>query len=329
MARQRGNLEHIAKDSNIPDHLEDLSRATIQVLAVLDNTLSDCSIPLWSLRCDADQKVAFLLQQVMSQIALSFLSCFNALDELCRTILGRKKMLDIVYRLVTFFSKALDHLRTICSIQAENEVAERRRLRSKRSKVDDEYAVNKYLTRTLVSITQIDWKIEHPGHSDILEGILFSIMEQTGRLVSGAIFKEHVASSDFIGNITKNETLLLPEAAKLETRYIIPILRGGMGTTSARRDLIARILAGSSLNATLQTGSKRQANDLLAKARKKIQSSLVKSAVGGHELEGLRPAKPPEQDIDYSPLTMPHVERYGSEWLLEAVWALVGWDLAV
>jgi hypothetical protein len=274
-----------------------------------------------------------LLQQLMYRVELCYRSCFSALNNLCRTILGRQKRFDIVYRLVMFFNKAMGHLQTLCSKQAKHELDERLQMQNKIvGVVDDEYAVNKYLTQTLVSITQVEWMVGQPGHSDILEGILFSVLEHTGRLLSNAVFKEHVATSNRVGNITKGGSPILPEAAKLEARYLVPVLHAAMGRSPARKELIAKVLADS------RTASAEQArprvsslsnHDLFQKAREMVQNSLLKSAVGGEELEGLRLPTRPEDHVEYAPGVDICVEKYGTEWFLESVWALVGWELAV
>jgi hypothetical protein len=322
------------KESNLPEYLDNLVNSSQQVLKLLEAVLEDCTIPLWSLKCSGDVQMVRLLQQLMHQIVLGFRSCFNALNELCLTILGRSKRVEIVYRLAIFFKKALDHLRTTCTLQAENEIQDRRRTRSKRAKIDHEYAVNKYLCLALVSITQMEWKVGKPGHSDILEGILFSILDYTGRLVSNAIFNEHVAKSKKVGNITMDGPAPLTEAAKIEARYIIPVLRAALGGSSARNELVARILSDRPINPKepSQSGVQTAVNDgtdLLTKTRKRLQATLIKSALGGEGLEGLSLPSLLDEHVDYSCEPDSCAEKFGPEWLLESVWTVLGWELAI
>jgi hypothetical protein len=331
------------------------------VLGLLENALPDCSLPLQLLKTDDDARTSALYQHVMHQVALSFLSCFHALNELCRTIPGRAKKAEIVYKMVMFFNKALNLLQAVISLQVEHEaVHERRKSRYKRGRVDEEeYVVNKYLAKFLASMAYgLEWKADQPGHSDLLEGILFSVLEHIGRLVSEAVFAEHVATSDKPGNITKNAPLS-PVKDSLEPRYMIKILYAALGG-SDRKDLVARVLATGKRSVTTQSrlrssvGSsllspgkadikslsrysnaaekvplivKNPSGDLLSKGKKLLQSTLVKSAVGGAGLETLRlPTPPAEESI--SILGVNNVdERFGSDWLIETVWALIGWDL--
>lgn len=321
----------MAKEINLPNHIELLSKASIQILALLEDAVSDCSIPLCNMRCCDDEHLPLLLQQLMHQTVLGFRTCFNCLTNLCQTILGRKKRYEVLHRLVMFFSRSLDHLHTLCSTQGKTELGESQRPDFKRARMDDEYIINKHMSGMLVSIVQMEWEPGQTGHSEILEGMLFSILEHVGRLLSNAIFKEHVATSDRIGNITKGLSSRSPKSAKLEARYMVPILHAALGRSSARKETIARVLAE---NPSYGNGQRRSLSsgytpNLLIKARKMIQSSLVKSAVGGEGLDCLKLPSPPDEGEEYAPDIEPGVEVYGPEWLQESVWALVGWELAV
>lgn len=324
IGRNRRDLKRIAKDSNIPDHIDTLWRATCDLLKLLGVALSDCSTPLWSLKCNDEPQTVFLLQQAMHQVALGCLSCFEALNELARTIPGRKRRFEIVNGLVAFFNKALDHLHTVSGLQAERENEQRGILCNKRAKTEQsEYAVNKYLSVTLVQVCQADWKIGQLGHSEILEGILYSVLNHTGHLLSHTIFEEHVAASGKRGDISVGSTSPATAATKFEFRYIIPILHAALGGT-ARKDLVAQVLGDSRRLGR----SADQHGSLVSKAKKLMQETLIRSAVGA-DVEGLKLPVQTEAGEVYSPSVSHRAEKYESEWFLESVWALVGWELAL
>jgi hypothetical protein len=274
----------------------------------------------------------------MNQIGGSFLSCFRALDELCRTILGRNKKATLVYQMVMFFNKALNLLHTISTLQVESEaVDDNRRPRHKRPRVEEgEYAVNKYLAKTLAAtVYALEWKVHQPGHSDLLEGILFSVLEHTGRLVSEAIFAEHVAISKNPGNITEaNEVPVRNGAAKFESRYVVQVLHAALGGSN-KKELVAQVLATGKTNVDVQTrfggstGLSTLKGELLTKAKALIQSTLLKSVVGGAEPETLKLPPAPTEDEAMLAGESPGSDIYGSDWLVETVWALIGWDLVV
>lgn len=267
----------------------------------------------------------------MHQIGLGYRSSFEALNQLARTIPGRKKRFEIVYSLVIFFHKALDHLHNVSNLQAEHEMEENQRLRKKRTRTEQsEYAVNKYLSSTLIAISQMEWKSGQLGHSEILEGILYTVLDHTGRLISHTVFNEHVAESDRPGNISSASPESSTEARKFEFRYIIPVLHAALGG-STRKELVARVLGDnrSNLNVQRRMGSSSvQDCDLLLKSKKVIQETLIKASIGA-EVDALRLPTPPEVETNYSPHVGDSVEQFGPEWFLEAVWALVGWELAV
>jgi hypothetical protein len=323
ICRQRHELETTTKDGNIPALIDNLWKSACELLALLEAALSECLMPLWSLKCDDEPRTVLLFRQLMHQIALGFCASFEALNELSRTIPGRKKRFEIVVGLVTFFKHALDYLHTFSCRQAERENNDKQGLQNKRARAEQsEYAVNKYLSIALAQMSQMEWKIGQPGHSEILEGMLCSVLTHTGHLLSYSIFNEHVAGSDKPGNISLRGRPLQTTATKFEFRYIIPILHATLGGT-ARRELVARVLGDRRLGRSVSLEGQ-----LLLNAKKLLQNTLVKSAVGV-EVEGLKLPELPEEGETYSPSFSHRVEQYGSEWFLEAVWALVGWDLAV
>jgi hypothetical protein len=286
-------------------------------LNLLETALNDFSIPLSTLKFTDESRTVFLLQQMMHQITLSYLTSFQALEELARTIPGRKKRFAVAHSLVTFFSKALDYLHSLSEMQAEQELQDRSRLRNKRArKAEGEYAINKFLCRTLVQICQMDWKVGQLAHSEILEGILCSVLTRTAHLLSHVIFKEHVAGSGKVGNISVDRLASSTVATKFEFRYIIPILHAALGG-SERKELVAKVLAGSR-------------RSTISQAKKLVQETLLKGAVGDADMEGLKLPEVPSDEM--FPIIQSGVydsEQYGSEWFLEAVWALVGWELVV
>ena len=336
IGRYRKNLDNIIKGPDNPNQIENLVKNCNLLLSLLDSALSDCCLPLRLLKIDSDDAQSLkLFQLVMNQAVLGYLSCFEALNLLCRTIPGRKQKPDVIYHMVMFFSAALNCLQTVSTLQTEHEIVQDcRRLHHKRGRMEEvEYAVNKYLAQALAWILQnLDWKVCQPGHSDLLEGILFLVLNHTGRLLSDSVFEEHVATTDTPGNITVRKIAPLTKATKLESRYIVQVLHAAIGGGS-RKELVAQVLMANNPNKVNAhkglenpAGSAAVAGDLLSKAKFLIQSTLVKSTVGGVGLDSLKLPSPPEEAFSH-PIVSSDLELYGSDWLIEIVWALVGWDL--
>ncbi|KAE9372298.1 hypothetical protein N431DRAFT_439408, partial [Stipitochalara longipes BDJ] len=162
--------------------------------------------------------------------------------------------------------------------------------------------------------------------------MLFCVLEKAGRLVSEAVFAEHVATSDNPGNISKADDPLSSGLVKHESRYLVQILQAAVGG-SKKRELIAQVLAqgkptlNSQNRATESVISAALSGDLLSKVRKLLQSTLVKSAVGGLDLQTLRLPTPPLEEAEMQVEIEGEVEKYGSEWLIQSIWGIIGWDL--
>lgn len=332
--QQRKELEKASQESNTLFQIETLTSQTICTLALLETSLSDCFLPFKFFKLvEREKRTLNLLQKVVNQIGLSFLACFVAFNELCRTIPGRAKKSELIFQLVMFFTKTLEFLKMLCGLQEEHEIIQRdRRQRDKRPKVEEkEYAVNKYLTKMLASLAySLEWKVGQPGHCELLEGILFSTIEHIGRLVSEVVFGEHVATSDNPGNITKSAHVAPKAPARSEARYIVQVLHAALGGTD-RKSLVSQILADkqTALGAykTASSGGLPGNLLLLSKVKRLLQSTLMKSTVGGEELETLRLPAPPQERMEVQNVVGIGAEKYGSDWLIETVWALIGWDL--
>ncbi|KAI6712851.1 hypothetical protein JHW43_004668 [Diplocarpon mali] len=327
--RQRGRLQSSAQECSTLDQINHLTRQILLTITLLEEPLTSCCLPLRSLRANGgDPRTLFLLQQVFQQVALSFLACFSAMDELFLTIPGRSKKREVVYRVVMLFRRSLDFLHIISGLQSEDERPDRsQHTRGKRPRVEAaEYAVNRYLAQTLAStVKNLEWKHNQAGHSEILEGLLFSLLQHTGRLISNSVFGEHVAASDNPGNISESLDAREDGVLSPESRYVVQVLHAVLGG-SDRKQFVADMLA-SGRSSSRGVGLVPAASgEVLGKARKLLQSTLWKSTVGGAELESLRLPRPPSESSDLQQ-DKAGVEKYGKEWLLETVWGLVGWDL--
>ncbi|KAF4636782.1 hypothetical protein G7Y89_g1282 [Cudoniella acicularis] len=330
LGRQRIKLEKTTKEIEM-DSLDEATKSTLETLHVVECAISDCCLPLFLLKTNhGDHQMHTLLLQLMQQFSLCFRSCFNVMNQICRTIPGRARKNDIIYQMVTFFNKVLNELQSMSKQQAEHEEQARRRLRHKRPKVEEqEYAVNKYISAALCSIvSNLEWGVGKPGHRDLLEGILFCILGHAGRLLSCAIFEEHVAKSKKPGNVTENNPLVGPETARFEARYIVQILYAAMGG-SDKKSLVTEVLAFERGDAEplRQLRNPPKCRSLVDKAKMVVQSTLVKSALGGEEFESLKLPAPPMEGNIFLEADVVGAEAYGSEWFVDIVWAIVGWDM--
>jgi len=337
IARQRIALEKIVKDFK-DEYREEATKLFIKVLNLLELAMTECCLPLRQVKTnDEDAHLLRILQQLMHQITLSFATCFEALNHICRNITGRTRMPELVYGMVMFFNRALNFLQTIAILQTEQaEEYNHRKLRNQTAKSDEgEYVVNKYLAWALASLlSKLGWKVGKPGHSEILEGILFSVLEHTGRLLSEAVFNEHVAKSTNSGNISQGKTSPNLATANIESRYIVQILYAGFGTPE-KKELVAKVLAYGRKDLDLLrritslAPSSSFTRDLVTKSKILIQGTLLKFTVGGDNLPSLKLPASLVEEVPCSIEAANHMEVGSREWLVENVWAFIGWDIAL
>ncbi|EPE33711.1 hypothetical protein GLAREA_06724 [Glarea lozoyensis ATCC 20868] len=323
--RQRGNLEKItALVGNDLDYLVDTIDHANKLLALLETHLLDCCTPLRLVSsANVNPRILRVFEHFMHQLSLGYQLCFDSLNEICRTMLGRTKKNDIIYRMTRYIQKAIAFLHDI-SLAQEYKESKAPRRQGSNGHDGIEYIVNKHLAISITSmLAGLEWEAGKPGHSELLEGILYTILQHTGKLVSVAVFNEHVASSKNEGKVTENTQSGEVCTAKFESRYIIQILYTAIGGAT-KTELISQVLAAGRSNM-----SKDGKGDLISKARKLLQSTLINNSTGGVSLETLRLPPPPSEDTAIPDDVHHSVERYSSEWLVEMAWALVGWDMVI
>ncbi|TAQ87428.1 hypothetical protein B7494_g4251 [Chlorociboria aeruginascens] len=331
IARKRFTIENTLKLPRSSTIADDILRYTNQLITLLETALSDCCWLLISLTTKHDSQSIRLLRKLMHSISLSFQSCTSALEDFCRNILGRESRHGLVSRLALFYNHALSLLHELSNILSVDEIASgenhRPRHTAKRAKVEGgEFAVFKYLTKALTSIFEdIDWKIDRSEHIEVLEGILYSVLNRTGKLLSEAIFDEELATSKRPATIRDPESPLRnSEAMKLESRYLMQILHAALGG-QPQKEIIAHVLA----NTSAVKGKGSGVQTLLEPAMNRLQQTLLKGTLGvdGDAAKFLDALKLPEPAEEEEVLDMENGhEQFGREWLIEQVWELVGWD---
>ncbi|KAM3084491.1 hypothetical protein ACMFMF_001847 [Clarireedia jacksonii] len=247
-----------------------------------------------------------LLRYLFCEIARGYRTCFQTLDRSQRSIAGRnsKATANIPYLLCSFFNNILDYLHKFCKVCAESH-----RPQEASSVEDTHFLVTKFIAQMLISIIRnIEWKAERSTHRDILEGIISTIVEHAGTLLSLGIFGEDIGVSNLPGNISnKAETRNYCNVIYYESRYLVPILRAALDVEREKKMITTR--------------------GVREKAMKKVQRALTKSTIGGNLATLKMPAK---LEMDEESLLMPelpHHKTFSTEWLVESLWVLVGWEV--
>lgn len=314
LGRERGDLDKINELLSDPNHIEDALKQVTRLLALLENALLDCCPPLGTYRPRKpwqDSRSFTNLRQVTYQVKLGFMSCFTTLNGICGTIPGRKlKKGFVIYGMVSFMTRAIKLLHTLCKEQTEH-----RKSREDPGDEQEVYAVNKCLTCTIVSIILgLDFEVGKPGHAELLEGILFTILEHTGSLLSVAIFGDDMPVKKKRGCKDKNKTPTI-DTTNAESLYMVQILYAALGGAEKQK-LVSRVLMAG------------DGAELIEKAKRFIQGTLLKSTYGKEHIESLRLPVLPEEEVE-----VPEVEYdgeiHGQDWLINMATSIVGWDLVL
>lgn len=247
----------------------------------------------------------------MSEIVECHKSCVEVSTEHYKTIAGRElvRKSNIVHSLCSFFDKTLNEMdmcitKTKLLIRPGNSISDRVEI----SAGNDEPMMVRFVANLIINILRkINWKKENDLHKQIIEGILAMILNHVGRLISYIIFKEDVAASKLPGNITSEEPpiRLTKKESSLKSKYLVHILE----------------IALKIQNEILGAGP---AEEVLQKAKRKIQNTLKNSIIGG----GLSGLKMPDQ-IAEEPIDIPELkelERYGEEWTVQSVVTMIEVD---
>lgn len=302
ITEQRENLKNdIGKsiDDIRGSYIHEVADHSIDLCRLLEHALSDCSQSIAFLRThdpDESGKRSILLFRVLIHSVLhGFACCMEAMDQVCRTILGRTQKKDsLVLHLVRFLKNTLDQLLHLIDKQAmrmaesdDQRLPKRRRLSGSG---EEEFAVNRYLTTLLVSVLRRDWS-HQGGQAEVLEGVTCEVIRYTGLLLK---------------EVPVDETEPWDMQKELESRYLLQILTASVGA--------GRVLASSERNP-----------QMLQNLRKKMQGHLMNVMIGGSR-EALRfPSPPEEEEVVLYPEIAKH-RKYGPEWLAEMVNAVVGFE---
>ncbi|PGG96737.1 hypothetical protein AJ79_09465 [Helicocarpus griseus UAMH5409] len=267
----------------------------------------------------------------------------------------------IIYHVVQLFQRVLHHLHQYTLLRAKGKLAQekpagkkaKQRSRTKTTKstgpplaqppAEEEVTSNlfgQFLATMVFSLNPVS-----PEENGLLEGFLFSILEQVGKTLCLFVFKELYYDFDLRLNSSKlpmpgnfdkeyparGEIAVAKRAAELEAKHLVWILERAIAFTDQfvlpSEDI--NITSGSN-DGTLSKGPSR---GILERARNKLQNTLLKGIFGENEQEfrdSLKlPEKPPYTPTENTSSSQSCVaaEKDPAEWFTQEVWRLVGWDI--
>ncbi|RDW94684.1 hypothetical protein BP5796_00447 [Coleophoma crateriformis] len=321
LKQQRDGLVRLAQNPDRSHAVDDLTQRTLkladQIIHVLNHTASSFVLE----RHGEDERLAVILPLSFQQMLRCFFSCFEAMNAICDTIVGRQKKGTLICKFVHLFQTVLDQGRTLSLEQAQHDlpiyVHSVRPKKHPRIEIDfssrSDYIVRGYLRDLIMTILyKISWNVNLGTHRELYEAILTLILKHMAEVLTKLMFEEIVASS-----IPPSPAEVAQRAAHLESRFLVPILCAALGEGDPqRKDLCLTMLA------------KTHATPNLSKARRSIQATLTKFITGvdgfGDTLKSLNQLKGTMPDVE-----VPEMEEFEPQWVMNAVVSLVGFDMVM
>lgn len=252
--------------------------------------LSDCILKYADVKeANKHRKEVKCLTYLINEIIVCHQTCIEVSTDHYTTIAGREllRSSNIIFSLCSFFDKSLRELHNLCVGNAEP-------------------LIIGLITNLLTGILrQIDWQQKNELHKQIFEGILAIILDHIGKLMSNIIFGEDTACSKAPGGISSREADLQPPTRDpnfLKSKYVIPILHVALKIQEEKK----------------MTGP---TEELLKKAKKRIQNTLKNSMIRGSLLGMTVPERSEEEPIDIPELE--GLELYGKEWTIQCVFTMI------
>ncbi|RDW88745.1 hypothetical protein BP6252_00777 [Coleophoma cylindrospora] len=321
LKQQRDGLVRLTQIPDRSHAVDDLTQRTLkladQIMHVLNHTASSFALE----RHGEDERLAVILPMSFQQMLRCFFSCFEAMNAICDTIVGRQKKGTLICKFMHLFQSVLDQGRTLSLEQAQHDlpiyVHSERPKKHPRVKKDSssrsDYVIRGYLRDFITTILyKVSWNVDLGTHRELYEGILTLILKHMSDVLTKLMFEEIVASS-----IPPSPAEVAQRATHLESRFLVPILCAALGEGDPqRKDLCLTMLA------------KTHATPNLNKARRSIQATLTKFITGADRL-GDTLKSPGQLKGTIPDVEVPEMEEFKPQWVMNAVVSLVGFDMVM
>ncbi|TGO42870.1 hypothetical protein BHYA_0005g00040 [Botrytis hyacinthi] len=294
-------------------HDESASASCRKLIELSWKAISDCIPKYIGIReTNYHTKDVKFLAHLMSEIVECYKNCVEVSTEHYKTIAGRElvRKSNIIYSLCSFVDKALNEIHRLCITKAKLPVRSGNLIpdRVEISTDNDEPMMVRFVANLMIGVLRkTNWQKENDLHKQIIEGMLAIILNHIGRLISDIVFKEDVAASKLPGSITSGGPSLnsTKNDSSLKSKYFIHILE-------------------MALKIQEETMGAEPTEELLEKAKRKIQNTLKNSIIGGGLLGLKMPDQIAEESIDIPELK--GLELYGEEWTVQCVFTMIEVD---
>jgi hypothetical protein len=285
---------------------------------------------------DSDRAVdnaKHITHRTFNTVAAIFNICLKGLVHLCRDIPGRRCKGQVIFSLVHFFVTTLDHLDNICIQQTVYQAPNTSSHQNIASHgADCEFTTGNptlisCLTKFLVNIlTCPDFQKAHLSHIEVLEGMFSALLEEVGGLISQVTFHEHLSTSRRPGRIScsnRNTSASVNAlTVDIKCQHLASVLKRAMEGRSERDgQSLAAMLAGTKV---LGIGVGKKV--VLARARQRLQETLLKGIFGDDGEQFINALKMPESEEGWDNEAL-QVARDEKGAFVESVWTTVGWAM--
>ncbi|ESZ96314.1 hypothetical protein SBOR_3294 [Sclerotinia borealis F-4128] len=294
-------------------HVEPMPMLCRQLIGFTWEAIYECTLKYADVRkSNSRPKDIKPLTYLVNEIAGSYKRCVEVTAEQYRTINGRElvRKASIIYSFCSFFDKGLSQLHSLCvrnaklSVCSSNPAPQQAGIPTK----NDEPVMIGFTANLLIDILRrVNWQQDNELHEQIIEGILATILNYIGKLMSNIIFHEEVAASNVPGNISSGEISLPPTTmeSELESKYLVPILHVALEVFKENK------MPGPT-------------EGLVKREIKRIQNTFTNSLIGGNLMALAVPERITEEPLDIPGLE--GLEMYGNEWTIQSVFSMVGME---
>jgi hypothetical protein len=277
------------------------------------------------------------VKNAFKTVSAVFNMCLRGFIHLCRDIPGRRSKGQAIYALVRFFTGGLDHVHKLClqksSLRSENQTSYQIRGAS----IDVETNINiinsiiTELSKLLASFfTAPEFQKSHVYFLEVLEGLIATLLDRIGGLVSQAVFKDNLASLKSPGGIRSPDSsstiVTLSEidekVINFEGKVLTLVLNVAVnGHHNKKAHKTARMVSG-------ETVSKMKSGEgiLLEKAKKRLQATFLRGIFGEEgddfkEAFSIPEPLPEVMDYEVEAEREAHTDNF-----VEVLWSVVGWE---
>lgn len=332
LLKQSQSLHKLIGDKSV---LADaLSKVILSSISCLEQVLSDICNVSGFLAQHTGQGAICQTLRIFKFAAGFFNLCLKGLAHLCRDICGRRCKGQVVYALVNFFTSTLQNFHQMCTLELPAlpptnlyPLRYRQTVESQEGKGNIVSVLISETPKFLLNVlTSPEFQVPNTANAEVFEGLLSSLLNRIGCLVSQNVFHNQLAISKNPGRICCNSTYdtgMRNKTTNLEGQHLVCILKTTLKNRNEKNHTLSKMLSGGEVICSIPGEE-----PLLARAKRRLQETLLKGIFGQDGGDFINALKIPEFEGGWENEAIPTDGEKG-ETFIELVWSVIGWDLAL